>query len=594
VTVWWERFHQGTQGAVFSIGPVERVLIASRALWFYAGKLVWPADLTFSYPRWTISASDASAYVWLLATAALGVMIWFGRRRLGRGVEVAAVFFAATLSPMLGFIMLWTFLFSFVADHYQYLACLGPLALAAAGMEWGFGWAARRTPLLKPICCAVLLAILGVLTWVQCGQYASSETLWRATLARNPDSWLAHNDLGVNLAAQERNDEAAGQFKMAVDLNPDYAEPHNNLAHLLSQKGESEEAIAQFRKALDLRPNYAEAHNGLGLALIQRGGVLEAIAEYRQALDLRPNFPEAHNNLGLALLQQGAILEAIAEYRKALDLRPNFLEAHNNLGNALTDHGELVEAIAHYRKALDLRPNLPEVHNNLGIALSRKGEAGEAIAQFRKALDLRPDWALARENLGRALLRKGDFDGAMACFEKTAVLPSDPAQSWHNLARQFFKEGHLTEAIACCRRALSISPRFADAWAELGAVCFNNGQIQEAEESWQKALDINPAQPQIQNQLASLLATASDASLRNGPRAVALAGQAMELTGGGNPIILGTLAAAYAEAGRYDEAVATARKALTDAQAQKDDKLAGALQEQLKLYQAGVPMRQTR
>jgi tetratricopeptide (TPR) repeat protein len=492
VTVWWERFHQGTQGAVFSIGPVERVLIASRALWFYAGKLVWPAQLTFSYPRWRIAASDPAAYVWLLATAALGVMIWFGRRRLGRGVEVAAVFFAATLSPMLGFIMLWTFRYSFVADHYQYLACLGPLALAAAGMEWGYGWAARQTPLLKPVCCALLLATLGALTWFQCGQYAGAETLWRATLARNPGSWLAYNDLG----------------------------------NVLGRKGEVEEAIAQFRKALDLQPDYARAHLNLGILLGRKGEAREAIAQFRKALDIEPNSPEAQNNLGSALLQQG--------------------------------------------------------------------EVQEAIGQFRKALDLRPDWALARENLGLALLRKGDFNGAMACFEKTTALPPDPAQRWHNLAKQLLKQGHSIEAIACYRQTLSINPRFADAWAELGLACFNTGQIKEAEESWQKALDINPAQPQVLNNLASLLATASDASLRDGPRAVALAQQAIQLTGSAKPIVLGTLAEAYAEAGSFDEASATARKALIQAQAQKDDKLAGALQEQLKLYQAGRPMRQTK
>ena len=120
------------------------MLIASHALWFYAGKLLWPANLTFSYPRWTISASDPLTYGWLLATFALGWVIWRLRRWTGRGVEVAAVFFAATLSPMLGFVMLYTFVYTFVADHYQYMACLGPLALAAAGLTMALDRLARR------------------------------------------------------------------------------------------------------------------------------------------------------------------------------------------------------------------------------------------------------------------------------------------------------------------------------------------------------------------------------------------------------------------------------------------------------------------
>jgi tetratricopeptide (TPR) repeat protein len=492
VTVWWERFHQGTQGTVFSIGPVERVLIASRALWFYAGKLLWPARLTFSYPRWTISASDPSAYVWLLLTLALGVGIWRGRRRLGRGVEVAAVFFAATLSPVLGFIMLWTFVFSFVADHYQYLACLGPLALAAAGIERGLGWAARRSLILKPIGCAVLLTILGSLTWAQCGQYADAETLWGATLARNPASWLAHNELGLIRLDQGKLEEAEGEFKMTLALHPDDEKAHNNLALISSRKGDIGEAIAHFRKSLDIQPADAKALGALGTLLLQQGQVAEAITE------------------------------------------------------------------------------------------------------FRKALALQPAYSQARGDLGRALLRQGDFDGALACFGRTAAPAPDSAQQWHDIGEEFLNQGFLIESAASYRRALSINPRFADAWAGLGLASLQNGQFKEAEDSWQKVLDINPAEPQIQNNLASLLATASDAALRDGPRAVALAEQASQATGGANPIILCTLAAAYAETGRYQEAVATARKALSQAQAQKNDKLAGALQEQIKLYEAGRPTRQAK
>ena len=144
LTMWWERYHMGTHGQAFEIPPVERGLIAGRALWFYAGKLLWPANLMFSYPRWTISASDPRAYGWPLATAILGVVIWRARRQLGRSMEVAALFFAATLCPVLGFIMLYTFQYTFVADHYQYLACIGPVALAVAGMTVGLARLSAR------------------------------------------------------------------------------------------------------------------------------------------------------------------------------------------------------------------------------------------------------------------------------------------------------------------------------------------------------------------------------------------------------------------------------------------------------------------
>src|SRR6266480_4660058 len=134
VTVWWERYHQGTHGPLFALSPLERTLIASRAVCFYLGKLIWPTNLTFIYPKWSIARTNPLDYAWLLAGVTLCGAIYFVRRYVGRGVEVAAAFFVVTLSPVLGFIMLATFRYTFVADHYQYLACIGPIALVSAGV----------------------------------------------------------------------------------------------------------------------------------------------------------------------------------------------------------------------------------------------------------------------------------------------------------------------------------------------------------------------------------------------------------------------------------------------------------------------------
>jgi tetratricopeptide (TPR) repeat protein len=412
VTVWWERYHQGTQGAAFSIGPVERVLIASRALWFYAGKLLWPAHLVFNYPLWTISASDPLAYGWLLASAALGWVIWRARRWAGRGVEVAAVYFAATLSPMLGFIMLYTFIYTFVADHYQYLACLGPLALAAAGIERGLGWAAGRTALLKPLLCAGLPLLLGVLTFHQCGMYADIETLWRETLARNPASLMARNNLGIVLSAKGRLAEAIAKFRETLAINPDYAHARNNLGTALMAKGDLEEAIAQFRKTLETKPDYAETWLNLGTALFTKGDLEGAIAQYRKALEIKPNYAKAINSLGKALVKAGEFDQAIAQFRKTVEITPGDAEGRYNLGFALFAKGDRGEAIVQYQKALKIKPNYAEARNNLGIALFAEGDREEAIAQFRKALEIKPDYAEARNNLRKALIQAGQPEQA--------------------------------------------------------------------------------------------------------------------------------------------------------------------------------------
>ncbi|MGP8201394.1 MAG: tetratricopeptide repeat protein [Limisphaerales bacterium] len=326
VTVWWERHHQGTQGKLFQIGLVERLLIASRALWFYAGKLLWPANLTFSYPRWMISASDVQAYAWLVATAALGAVIWRTRRWAGRSVEVAAAFFAVTLSPLLGFIMIYTFQYTFVADHYQYLACIGPIALAAAGMTIGLARIAAGKPFLQPALCVALLMTLGALTWKQCGMYANVQTLWQATLARNPGSWLAHNNLGTILRQQGKVDEAINQYQEALRIKPDNESIHFNLARAFYQEGTLDLAIEQFQSALQIEPGDMEAQNNLAWLLATapqaslRNGA-KAVELARQANELAGGKnPVILGTLAAALAETGRYPEALETSRRALQL----------------------------------------------------------------------------------------------------------------------------------------------------------------------------------------------------------------------------------------------------------------------------------
>ena len=134
MAIWWERYHQFTLGPMFALGPLERLIVATHAAWFYLGKLFWPTKLTFIYPQWTVDPNNLFSYIWLVAGIALCAAIYFARPYVGRSAEVAAAFFVATLSPVLGFIMLYTFRYTFVADHYQYLACIGPIALVSAGL----------------------------------------------------------------------------------------------------------------------------------------------------------------------------------------------------------------------------------------------------------------------------------------------------------------------------------------------------------------------------------------------------------------------------------------------------------------------------
>src|SRR5437867_3508356 len=287
LAMWWERYHQGTsRAAITFLSPIERVLVASRAVWFYLSKLIWPSNLTFIYPKWNISPEHLLDYIWLVAAIAVCMAIYWLRRYTGRIVEVAAAFFVATLSPVLGFMMLFTFRYTYVADHYQYLACIGPIALASAGLV---SLADKFTQYRVVNVSAALLVVasLGTLTWRQAATYTDIETLWRTTLARNTECWMAHTNLGL----------------------------------VFLQKGEIDEGIAHYRSALHMQPDSWDAEYNLGTALLGKGQVDEAILHCERAVAMRPTDPDALVSLGNALFQKGRIDEAIAHYQKAITVQ---------------------------------------------------------------------------------------------------------------------------------------------------------------------------------------------------------------------------------------------------------------------------------
>ena len=315
-----EKYHQGTRVLV-SLAPMERILIASRGIWFYLSKIFWPSNLTFIYPQWKIDVSNPVAYVWLAATAALIVLIYFARRLLGRGLEVGLLFFVATLSPLLGFIMLYTFRYTFVADHYQYLACIGPIALASAGFT-KLGDRAHNIQWIGRSAGLAVVACLAVLTFRQSMIYRDLETLWRATISKDPNSWMAYNNLGVVQLEKGNLDNAIDDYRQSLQLHPEYPEALYNLGSALLQKGETDKAIELCEEALRLQPTDVDAHVVLGNALMAGQQVDRAISHYREALKIRSDDPNAHHNLGIALRQQGKDEEAAREFEKAGESRP--------------------------------------------------------------------------------------------------------------------------------------------------------------------------------------------------------------------------------------------------------------------------------
>jgi tetratricopeptide (TPR) repeat protein len=443
LTTWVERRLIGAEGAEFNLNFVERCLLAGRVVWFYLGKLFWPANLVFIYPRWEVSAAAAWQYVYPAGVIVLlGTLWWLRRRSPGPPARAATaglaavLFFVGSLFPALGFFNAYPFVYSYVADHFQYLASLGVIVLVSAA--WGQMWAAARTgPVLRRsllvMAAAGVVGTLGVQTWRLSWMYRDLPTLYRATVERNPDCWMAQFNLGNLYFADGRMEEAIKYYEQALQSRPDYPEAYNNLGNVWRALGRGEAARANYEAALRLKPDYAAAYLNLGIVAYEAGRIADAEAAYRAALRLRPDFRPVHLFLGNLLRQAGRMEAAIPEYEQALRLQPDDAVTQTNLGDALEATGRLPDAIAHYETALQLQPAQADTEDSLGIALAESDRLAAAIMHFERALRLRPEFPEAHNNLGLALVHTGRLDEAIGHFEAAVRLKPDYAEARENL-----------------------------------------------------------------------------------------------------------------------------------------------------------------
>ncbi|MDO8539025.1 MAG: tetratricopeptide repeat protein [Opitutaceae bacterium] len=352
-----EREYIGAKGSEFALDGVQRTLLAGRIAWFYVGKLVWPGELIFIYPRWTIDPSDPLQ--WLFPIAAVGgvVVLWALRRR-SRAPLAATLFFGGSLFPVLGFFNVYAFLFSFVADHWQYLPSIGLVVFGAAGLT---RLLAERPPVVRRGIPALLVATLGLLSFHQSRMYADIRTFYRTTLDRNPGAWMAHNNLGNLLREDGRHEEAVAHLEAALRVRPDLVKVHNNLANCLRDLKRPREALTHYQRALEFDANYVEALNNAG-RLLREMGQKEAALEYLlRAVRLDPDYPDARNNLGMVLRDIGRMPEAVVQFERAIKADPSSAPAHLNLALCLSLVGRDEEAMEHYQAARRLNPKIPEL-----------------------------------------------------------------------------------------------------------------------------------------------------------------------------------------------------------------------------------------
>jgi tetratricopeptide (TPR) repeat protein len=288
-TAWLERHHVGAVGAEWALPPLARVVLAGRALWFYAGKLAWPDPLIFFYPRWQIDAADPAQLAAPLAAAAVLAALWAARTRIGRGPLAAVLLFAGILVPALGFFNVYPFRYSYVADHFQYHATPALLALFAAAATRAAAQLGPRARAPALAAAVALLLALGSLTFRQAHAYRDLETLYHDTIAKNPGAWNAYLNLANLLSSQGRNREALPLAREAARLAPNVADAWNTLGGVLfltaaeapaDARARVDEANLAFAHTLALDPGHIDAlYNGA--VALEAAGRREEAARYR-------------------------------------------------------------------------------------------------------------------------------------------------------------------------------------------------------------------------------------------------------------------------------------------------------------------------
>ena len=387
----------------------------------------------FIYPRWTI---DTHAIV-AVPLSRVGGHRWRGvgmARPVARAARRALLFFGGS-RPALGFFNVYPFRYSFVADHFQYLASLGIITLAAAGIVRLIARRPDHRTTAVRTAVAVVMLPLSVITLRRSAAYVNAETLYRNTMAANPSSWMAHNNLGRLLLTESRG----------LVADPAAADPSSAIAQRRQQM--LAESADEFEAAMRLKPDLPQAHNNLGSVFMDLGRLPDAKTEFDEALQREPNDEELQFNLGLLAERMGRYDEAIEHLHASIRVKPDSAEAYEVLGNTLESAGRNDEAIEAYRSATRLDPSNAEAHHNLGAALGRAGKLPEAVAEFQDTLRLNPQSVNADSSLGLAYMRMGRIDDAIAKFSDAVSLAPASAPAHFSLANALDTAGRHDEAI---------------------------------------------------------------------------------------------------------------------------------------------------
>jgi tetratricopeptide (TPR) repeat protein len=337
---------------------LERVAASGPVFLFYIYKILIPINLSLVYPRWSMDIANVLTWIPLFVVLA-GFVVSIKAIKKWPIANLTLLYLLLTIFPVLGIIPFYYQTFSWAADHYAYLPLAGVLAGAVSLVR-----NSTQNKKLAGILSVIALTYFA-LTITRSQAFQSDEKIWKDVIAKNPDVWVAHNNLANTYRDQGHAQEAINEFKEALKIKPDYYEAQIGIATLLQNQGDINGAIEHYLKALEINPTDAPTRVNLGVLHVSGGNIDAAITDFKETLKIKPDLAEAHNNLGVMLAQQGQLDEALAHYSEALRIKPDYAEAHDNIGIILVKRGQTKEAAEHFTEALRLKPNFEQAKTHL-------------------------------------------------------------------------------------------------------------------------------------------------------------------------------------------------------------------------------------
>ena len=500
--IWFYKAHTALS---FDYSIYERALIASRALWFYAEKLLWPMNLAVIYPRWEIDVADPLGWGYLAAAAAVAATLWIMRRRIGRGPLACALFFAVTLSPTLGLVDYSYMGHSFVADRFQYLAGIGVIILfAAATTRMADRLAPSAYKMARGAALAVLI-LLCVVAWNQTGVYRNELSLFNHVISHNPQSWAAHQNVGMTLLRLGRFEEAEKYLRSSLEIFPLNVKAFRNLGEALKGQQRYEESLKWYGTAVRLEPEEPLNHAGMGTVFFQMERYPEAVSSIKRALELQPDFetaPRLHSLIAQGLRKMGLHGEADRRFelsvKLAREMNPGDPATFFSRAEDLRGRKRHQESLRWYQDAVKADPDFALAYAGMGDSLYQRGRYPEAVSSIKRALELEPDLPVAptlRYLMGRALQGIGPPHDVQDQTNRTMESGLSNAKTFFSRAEELRERKRYEESLKWYRDTIGADPDFALAYAGMGDSLYRLGRYDEAVSSMKRVFELLPDFP---------------------------------------------------------------------------------------------------